>query len=314
MDGWRTSEGQIIKMFPTATQVAADKTAQDAKASGGQRMSTWWAREYSEIWITMNVVDSYPSGNPQYGIAQILPQQFPPFFSYGQGDGRQNDGFGNEYNATRVDTSIEQANRQDPRTRLPIQTLLLLPGHVRVKYSASQIAALGITNAQVVAGLTGTLDAATRQPSEFNDVTGSLIPPEFAVGGPWRHHVIWEGLRHVAHMTYRQGNGGRNERKLGLARLFSTGNMDPYVEMFGVADGGYEMPEGLLWDLETETEGRISFLLQSERTINFPFTYVTGGVAGEAPSPLIPTQIAFSLRLAALGPRLSSGEAFNAGS
>jgi len=313
-DGWQTSTGQIIPMVPTAAQVAADKTAKDAKATGGGRMATWLAREHSEIWINMQVVDRYPAGVGSFGIAQILPGDLCEFFSYGQGDGVQNDGFGNQYRPTDVDTSIEQALRQDPRTRLPIGTLLLLPGHVRPRYSRDQLIALGITNAVTLAWLTGTIDTLTRQPADGDDVTGTLIPPQFAVGGPWRHDVFWEGLRNNCHLRYQQGNGGRNERKLGLGRFFSTGNIDTYVKSFGTADCGYELPEGLLWDLETEVEGRISFKLRSERAVNFPFQLATGGVTGTGAEPLFPDALAVSLRIVAIGPRLSSGEAFNAGS
>lgn len=314
LDGWKLSTGETIPFVPTAAQVASEKTARDAKNTGGGRMATWLTREHSEVWITANVINRYPAGVNNFAVAQIMPGDLAQFFSYGQGDGTQNDGFGNPYRPTRVDTSIEQAMRQDPRTRLPIRTLILLPGHVRVRYPAQQLQALGITDPVLLACLTGTIDANTRQPAEINDVTGTLIPPQFAVGGPWRHDVIWEGLRNVCHMTYRQGNGGRNERKLGIGRFFSTGNLDTYVKAFGLADPGYDVPEGLLWDLETETEGRISFLLRSERAIHFPFQLVTGGVEGTGAEPIFPDQIAFSLRLVAIGPRLSSGEAFNAGS
>src|SRR5262249_44108157 len=82
-DGWQTSSGQIIPMVPTAAQVAADKTAKDAKATGGGRMATWLAREHSEIWINMQVVDRYPAGVGSFGIAQILPGDLCEFFSYG---------------------------------------------------------------------------------------------------------------------------------------------------------------------------------------------------------------------------------------
>lgn len=314
-DGWMDGSGQLIPLVPTAAQVAADKTARDAKTSGGGRMATWLAREHSEFWITADVVNTYPTGVNNLAIAQILPQDLAEFFSYGQGDGVQNDGFGNTYRPTRVDTSIEQALRQDPRTRLPIHTLILLPGHVRPMYNRTQLINIGITDPVVLACLTGTIDTTTKQPAEMNDVTGSLIPPEFSVGGPWRHDVFWEGLRNVCHMLYRQGNGGRNERKLGIGRFFSTGNLDTYVKAFGLADEGYCLPEGLLWDLETEVEGRISFLLRSERAINYPFHLVNGGFGQSTQSePLVPEKLAFSLRLLAIGPRLSSGEAFNAGS
>lgn len=314
LDGWKTSSGDIIPMVPTAAQVAADKTANDARSTGGGRMSTWLAREHSEIWITLDVVNQYPVGVGNFAIAQIPPGDLCQFFSYGQGDGVQNDGFGNQYRPTRVDTSIEQALRQDPRTRLPIHTLVLLPGHVRPMYDRAQLLALGITDPILLACLTGTIDTQTKQPAEINDVTGTLIPPQFSVGGPWRHDVIWEGLRNVCHMLYRQGNGGRNERKLGIGRFFSTGNLDTYVKAFGLADPGYDLPEGLLWDLETEVEGRISFLLRSERAINFPFQLVNGGAPGTEGNFLVPSKLAVSLRLLAIGPRLSSGEAFNAGS
>lgn len=313
-DGWRDGTGQIIPMVPTAAQVAADKTAKDAKSTGGGRMATWLAREHSEIWITMDVVDRYPAGVGSFGIAQILPGDLCEFFSYGQGDGVQNDGFGNQYRPTDVDTSIEQALRQDPRTRLPINTLVLLPGHVRPRYDRAQLIALGITNAVTLAWLTGTIDTLTKQPADGDDVTGTLIPPQFAVGGPWRHDVFWEGLRNNCHLRYQQGNGGRNERKLGLGRFFPTGNLDTYVKSFGTADCGYELPEGLLWDLETEVEGRISFKLRSERAVMFPFQLATGGVTGTGAEPLFPDKLAVSLRILAIGPRLSSGEAFNAGS
>lgn len=313
-DGWQTSSGQIIPMVPTAAQVAADKTAKDAKNSGGGRMATWLAREHSEIWITMNVVNVYPAGTNNFAVAQILPGDLCEFFSYGQGDGVQNDGFGNQYRPTDVDTSIEQALRQDPRTRLPIHTLILLPGHVRPRYNREALVALGITDQVLLACLTGTIDTMTKQPADINDVTGTLIPPQFSVGGPWRHDVFWEGLRNNCHVRYQQGNGGRNERKLGIGRFFSTGNLDTYVKSFGLADPGYDLPEGLLWDLETEVEGRISFKLRSERAINFPFALTNGGVAGTGQNFLVPDKLAVSLRMVAIGPRLSSGEAFNAGS
>lgn len=314
LDGWKLSSGEVIPFVPTAAQVASEKTARDAKVSGGGRMATWLTREHSEVWITANVVARYPVGVNNFAVAQIMPTDLAQFFSYGQGDGVQNDGFGNTYKPTRVDTSIEQAMRQDPRTRLPIRTLLLLPGRVRPRYPLAQLLALGITDPVLLACLTGTIDPTTRQPAEINDVTGTLIPPQFQVGGPWRHDVFWEGLRNVSHMTYRQGNGGRNERKLGIGRFFSTGNLDTYVKAFGLADPGYDVPEGLLWDLETETEGRISFLLRSERAIHYPFQLATGGVEGTSAEPLFPDKLSFSLRLVAIGPRLSSGEAFNAGS
>lgn len=313
-DGWRDATGQVIPMVPTAAQVAADKTAKDARSTGGGRMATWLAREHSEIWITLNVVNTYPAGTNNFGIAQILPGDLCEFFSYGQGDGVQNDGFGNQYRPTDVDTSIEQALRQDPRTRLPIHTLILLPGHVRPRYNRDALIALGITDPIVLATLTGTIDTLTRQPADMNDVTGTLIPPEFEVGGAWRHDVIWEGLRNNCHLRYQQGNGGRNERKLGIGRFFPTGGLDTYVKEFGIGNPGYELPEGLLWDLETEVEGRISFKLRSERAVSFPFHLTSGGVSGTGQNLLVPDKLAVSLRLLAIGPRLSSGEAFNAGS
>lgn len=295
-----------VQVDLTAHDVGLMRTQKDAGPGG--RVSTWKDRQYSYLIATFAVVQTWADSTRC--TCEILPQQLRPFFSLGYGDGNIQDGNGNSFTANRGFLSNERGFEQDPQTRFAIGSLSILPGTPQPVYAAADVARLGITNPNLVAGLTGQLTTSQGLPLQLNDVSGTLIPPEFCRGSIWRHDVLWNALRGTCDLEYLRGGGGRGGRKLGLSRFFQSGNFDPYVFSQGMgAEAKYDLPEGILWDLPTTNDGRISFQLNVNAVVQQTFQTVTGGIHDG--TPLVPIRINLPLTLVATGCRMNSGDFLN---
>jgi hypothetical protein len=261
--------------------------------------------EYSTVYLTGTVVDPIP-GTATQAFVKIARASTQTFFSYGlNGDQSLKDGFGNAFKPDRCHTSIDQAYRLAPKTKMAVEWFTILPGKIAPRFASSQSTA----DTAVIAAFGGTLNG--NFPVELHDPFSVMLPKELTVGPQSLHNAVMEALRGVTYVEQVWGSGTSGTNPIGPMRLIPTGDTEAYVNTFGdgAAQSVYRLDEGLLWDAETERDGRIGFKITTERDIILPIT-ANAQVIGSA-TKVTPTIISIPLTMVVGGLQVTFGDMVN---